>query len=126
MFLIVHTCSWWVGVLIGVVGVLRARFLAASLAASQNALRASTVPLSSTPGRTRTCDLLIRSQTRSSTGGDTEGHRDTKLRFYGDLGLYKRHRGIGRDTQLRSDCGQMSELSCLLSHRGGPERTPRF
>ena len=27
-------------------------------------------------GRTRTCDLLIRSQTRSKTGGDREGHRE--------------------------------------------------
>ena len=33
-------------------------------------------------GRTRTCDLLIRSLTRSRTGGDREGHRETKQRFY--------------------------------------------
>ena len=33
-------------------------------------------------GRTRTCDLLIRSQTRSRTGGDREGHGETKPRFY--------------------------------------------
>ncbi len=33
-------------------------------------------------GRTRTCDLLIRSQTRSRTRGDTEGRGETKPRFY--------------------------------------------
>src|SRR5215213_8747577 len=33
-------------------------------------------------GRTRTCDLLIRSQTRSSTRGDTKGQGETKQRFY--------------------------------------------
>ncbi len=38
---------------------------------------ATTPPLSSTLGRTRTCDLLIRSQTRSRTGGDREGHGKT-------------------------------------------------
>ena len=37
-------------------------------------------------GRTRTCDLLIRSQTRSRTGGDREGHGETKPRFYQVLG----------------------------------------
>ena len=37
---------------------------------------------SSALGRTRTCDLLIRSQTRSRTGGDMEGHGETKPRFY--------------------------------------------
>ena len=33
-------------------------------------------------GKTRTCNLLIRSQTRSRTEGDREGHGQTKLRFY--------------------------------------------
>ena len=32
-------------------------------------------------GRTRTCDLLIRSQTRSRTGGDREEQGETKQRF---------------------------------------------
>ncbi len=47
-------------------------------------------------GRTRTCDLLIRSQTRSRTGGDIEGHRGTKQRFYqGFITL----EGTGRDRE---------------------------
>jgi hypothetical protein len=37
-------------------------------------------------GRIRTCDLLIRSQTRLRTGGDREGHGETKPRFYQVLG----------------------------------------
>src|ERR687885_39962 len=48
-------------------------------------------------GRTRTCDLLIRSQTRSSSGGDTEGHRETKPRLYRQSSTDK---GTGRDTGL--------------------------
>jgi hypothetical protein len=47
-------------------------------------------------GRTRTCDLLIRSQTRSRTGGDREGHRETKPRFYRQLSAAK---GTGRDRE---------------------------
>ena len=35
-------------------------------------------------GRTRTCDLLIRSQTRSKTEGDREGQGETKPCFYPD------------------------------------------
>ena len=47
-------------------------------------------------GRTRTCDLLIRSQTRSRTRGDIEGHRGTKQRFYqGFITL----EGTGRDRE---------------------------
>ena len=41
--------------------------------------------LGSALGRTRTCGLLIRSQTRSRTGGDAEGHRETKPRLYRQL-----------------------------------------
>ena len=47
-------------------------------------------------GRTRTCDLLIRSQTRSSTRGDTKGQGETKPRFYqGFITL----EGTGRDRE---------------------------
>jgi hypothetical protein len=35
-----------------------------------------------------------------------EGHRETKAPFIGNLVLFKGHRGTGRDTRLRSDCGQ--------------------
>jgi hypothetical protein len=48
----------------------------------------------STLGRARTCDLLIRSQTRSRTGGDREGHRETKQRFYQE---FSTPGGTGRD-----------------------------
>lgn len=37
-------------------------------------------------GRTRTCDLLIRSLSRLKTLGDTGGQGETKLRFYHVLG----------------------------------------
>ena len=47
-------------------------------------------------GRTRTCDLLIRSQTRSKTGGDREGHGETKQRFYRQLST---SRGTGTDRE---------------------------
>src|SRR5215203_3405765 len=57
-------------------------------------------------GRTRTCGLLIRSQTHSRTGGDREGHRETKQRFYQGVALLEGQGGTGKDTQLRSDCGQ--------------------
>jgi hypothetical protein len=36
-------------------------------------------------GRTQLCDLLIRSQTRSRTGGDREEHGETKPCFYGEV-----------------------------------------
>src|SRR5215204_4994978 len=60
-------------------------------------------------GRTRTCDLLIRSHSPSGTQADTEGQGETKQRFYQVLALLERQGGTGRDTQLRSDCGQNVE-----------------
>jgi hypothetical protein len=54
-------CTMLVGVLIGVVGVPHAQLLIVSLVVSQNAIRVTTLPLSSRLGRARTCDLLIRS-----------------------------------------------------------------
>src|SRR5215218_6066685 len=59
-------------------------------------------------GRTRTCDLLIRSHSPSETRADTEGQGETKQRFYQLLALLERQGGTGRDTRLRSDCGQCS------------------
>src|ERR671913_225225 len=56
-------------------------------------------------GRTRTCDLLIRSQTRSRTGGDREGHGETKPRFYRQLSVLKGQGRTGRDTGLWYCCG---------------------
>jgi hypothetical protein len=56
-------------------------------------------------GRTRTCDLLIRTQTRSRTGGDREGHEETKPRFYRQLSILKGQGRTGRDTGLWYRCG---------------------
>src|SRR5215216_895082 len=47
-------------------------------------------------GRTRTCDLLISSQTRSRTGSDREGHGETKPCFYGEV----THGGEGKGCHL--------------------------
>src|SRR5918994_4944527 len=55
MLLLVRLCLWWVGVLIGVVGVQRVKFLIADRTVGQNALRATTLASSSALGRTRTC-----------------------------------------------------------------------
>src|SRR5215218_6503012 len=59
-------------------------------------------------GRTRTCDLLIRSHSPSGTGRDSGGQGETICRFYRVLALLEGQGGTGRDTQLRSDCGQCS------------------
>jgi hypothetical protein len=76
-------------------------------------------------GRTRTCDLLIRSHSHSGTGTDMEGQGETKPRFYRESGFLKRHRGTGRDTQLRSDCGQ--KLCKKPSHKySGYYQGPAF
>src|SRR5215212_4904398 len=63
----------------------------------------------STLGRTRTCDLLIRSHSPSQTGRDSGGQGETKPRFYQRIALLEGQRGTGRDTRLRSDCGQNVE-----------------
>jgi hypothetical protein len=78
----------------------------------------------SEPPRTRTCDLLIRSHSPSETRADTEGQGETKQRFYRKLTLLKGHRGTGRDTRLRSDCGQnlCSETQSPWSIERVPER----
>jgi hypothetical protein len=68
-------------------------------------------------GSTRTCDLLIRSHSPSGTQADTEGQGETKQRFYQVLALLERQGGTGRDTQLRSDCGQTRpDLSDPAAH----------
>jgi hypothetical protein len=69
-------------------------------------------------GRTRTCDLLIRSHSHSGTGADMEGQGEAKPRFYRESGFLKRHRGTGRDTQLRSDCGQKLCKNHLINTQG--------
>src|ERR671911_184757 len=62
-------------------------------------------------GRTRTCGLLIRSHSPSRTGRDSGGQGETKQRFYQVLALLEGQGGTGRDTRLRSDCGQNLGLS---------------
>jgi hypothetical protein len=62
-------------------------------------------------GRTRTCDLLIRSHSPSRTGRDSGGQGETKQRCYQVLARLEGHRGTGRDTRLRSDCGQKAGAS---------------
>ena len=80
-------------------------------------------------GRTRTCDLLIRSQTRSRTGGDREGHGETKPRFYQVLGavgetgrdrerhgvvvpLWYERRAAFWDTQFLGNLGHEKSWGC--------------
>jgi hypothetical protein len=61
-------------------------------------------------GRTRTCDLLIRSQTRTKTGGDREGREETKQRFYRNWALLEGQGRTGRDTGLWYRCGTEGSL----------------
>jgi hypothetical protein len=59
----VHRRFWWVGVLIGVVGVPHDQFLVARLAVSQNTLGAITLPLGSALGasadKTETMPFIV-------------------------------------------------------------------
>src|SRR5829696_2331448 len=48
----------------------------------------------------------VRSHSPSETRADTERQGETKQRFYQVLALLEVHRGTGKDTRLRSDCGQ--------------------
>src|SRR5215213_3413120 len=73
-------------------------------------------------GRTRTCDLLIRSWTRSRTGGDRKGHGGTKPRFYQNRALLKGQGRTGRDTGLWYRCGTKGSLTYSI---GGGGRVPR-
>src|ERR671912_2310396 len=71
-------------------------------------------------GRTRTCDLLIRSHSPSQTGRDSGGQVETKLRFYRVLALLEGQGGTGRDTRLRSDCGQnLGTIDHAIEHYSG-------
>src|SRR5215204_4346839 len=70
-------------------------------------------------GRTRTCDLLIRSQTRSRTGSDREGQGETKARFYRNRVLLKGQGRTGRDTGLWYRCGTKGPLTYSI---GGQDR----
>src|SRR5215204_3248650 len=51
----------------------------------------------------------VRSQTHSRTGGDREGHRETKPRFYRNRALLKGQGRTGRDTGLWYRCGMKGE-----------------
>src|SRR5215204_2363057 len=53
----------------------------------------------------------VRSHSRSETGTDTGGQGRTKPRFYQVLALLEGQGGTGRDTRLRSHCGQNLRLS---------------
>ena len=55
-------------------------------------------------GRTRTCDLLIRSHSPSQTGTDIEGQGETKQRFIENLGLLRDTEGQGETP----GCGQIA------------------
>src|SRR5215212_8922692 len=53
----------------------------------------------------------VRSHFTSQTGRDSGGGQgETKLRFHKVLALLEGHGGTGRDTRLRSDCGQNTNL----------------
>ena len=52
----------------------------------------------------------VRSQTHSWTGGDREGHGETKPRFYRQLNALKGQGGTGRDTGLWYRCGTKGPL----------------
>src|SRR5215218_11088594 len=47
----------------------------------------------------------VRSQTRSRTGSDREGHGETKPRFYRNRALLEGQGRTGRDTGLWYHCG---------------------
>jgi hypothetical protein len=61
-------------------------------------------------GRTRTCDLLIRSHSPSGTRADTEGQGETKQRFYQVVALLEGQGGTGKDT----GCGQIAVKTWVL------------
>src|SRR5215208_8098598 len=64
----------------------------------------------------------VRSQTHSRTGGDREGHGETKPRFYRNRALLKGQGGTGRDTGLWYRCGTKGPLTYGI---GGGGRVPR-
>jgi hypothetical protein len=59
---------------------------------------------------TRDCSHRILSPPCSRTEADTEGHREIKQHFYQVLAHLEGQGGTGRDTRLRSDCGQNLRL----------------
>ena len=56
----------------------------------------------------------VRSHSPSGTRADTGGQGETKLHFYKVLALLEGQGGTGRDTRLRSNCGQNVSLSGLF------------
>jgi hypothetical protein len=62
----------------------------------------------------------VRSHSPSQTGRDSGGQGETKPRFCQVLALLKGQGGTGRDTHLRSDCGQsVGTLNNPLGSYGG-------
>jgi hypothetical protein len=71
-------------------------------------------------GRTRTCDLLIRSHSPSGKRRDTGDQGETKPRCYRVLAHLEGQGGTGRDTRLRSDCGQnLGTIDHAIEHYRG-------
>jgi hypothetical protein len=73
-------------------------------------------------GRTRTCDLLIRSHSRLGTRAGTEGQGETKQRFYNVLARLEGQGGTGRDTRLRSELRSKSWDSAAYLRAGSRRR----
>src|SRR5215208_5825795 len=71
----------------------------------------------------------VRSQTHSRTGGDREGHRETKPRFYRNRALLKGQGRTGRDTGLWYRCGMKGERHSLgypVSRKPGARKELRL
>ena len=66
----------------------------------------------------------VRSHSPLGTRVDTEGQGETKQRFYQLVALLEGQGGTGRDTRLRSDCGQKlcSQTQLPWGLERGPER----
>jgi len=66
----------------------------------------------------------VRSHSPSGTRADTEGQGETKQRFYQRFALLEGQGGTGKDTRLRSDCGQNLRLSRRVLEPEGAEGLP--
>src|ERR671911_2402646 len=71
-------------------------------------------------GRTRTCDLLIRSHSPSGTRADTEGQGETKLRFYRYCDTPE---GTGEDRERHPVAVRLRSKTCIAktAHSVGRE-----
>ena len=62
----------------------------------------------------------VRSHSLSETWADMEGQGETKQRFYQVLAFLEGQGGTGRDTRLRSDCGQnLGAMDHAIEHYSG-------